>query len=298
MWRRGRAAYRDVYGGEEGTLMRRALLLPLFVLAAVSAVAGPAQAAATTPYVVVSGVSVSMIDFEGPLQSDQHCALSGTTSQTMTPAGGPAQLGTGRPEVDYHWNRGPFRTPGGTAILFACGGEVSVCFHPATVDVSQAEDSMTITLPVSLYEADFSFLPCYVEDLIDFDVISFVVPVSAGTVCRPSSVVLSGSGGWASVSLCGSLTPPNQPPPLAVPTLRCDSHSLTFACDVYISGGTAPITTRWVVRGVAKPAFNDLTSINGTCTAGSGISVRVTVADALGVSHQVSTTVTCDVQGS
>jgi hypothetical protein len=281
--------------------MRRALLLLLSLLtatAAASVSAGPVQAAANTPYVVMSNVSVSMIDIEGPFQSDQHCFSGGATSQTMTPTGGPAQLGTGTPEVDYHWNRGPFRTPGGTAVLFACGGEVSVCFHPATVDVSQAEDSMTITLPVSLYEADFSFLPCYTEDLIDFDVISFVVPVGVGNVCRPSSLVLSGSGGWASVLLCGSLTSPNQAPPLAVPTVSCESHSLAFVCDVHITGGTAPITTRWVVRGVAKPAFNDLTAINGTCTAGSSIGVRVTVADARGVSHQVSTTVTCQGQGS
>jgi hypothetical protein len=281
--------------------MRRACLLLLALLMATSAAAAPAgaaQAAVNTQYVVLSSVSVSMIDVEGPFQSDQHCFHSGATSQTMTPAGGPSQLGTGAPEVDYHWNRGPFRTPGGTAILFACGDEVSVCFHPATVDVSQAEDSMTITLPVSLYEADWSFLPCHIEDMIDFDVISFVVPVGVGTVCRSSALVLSGSGGWASVLLCGSLTPPNQPLPLARPTLRCDSHDLMFSCDVYITGGTAPITTRWVVRGVAQPAFNDLTSIGGSCTARSSVAVRVTVADALGVSHQVSATVTCAGQGS
>jgi hypothetical protein len=54
------------------------------------------------------------------------------------PTGGPAQLGTGEPEVDYHWNRGPFRTPGGTAVLFACDDEVSVRFHPATMSTSPA----------------------------------------------------------------------------------------------------------------------------------------------------------------
>jgi len=53
-----------------------------------------------------------------------------------------------------------------------------------------------------------------------------------------------------------------------------------------------------VVKGVAKPALNDLTSISGTCTARSSFGVRVAVADALGVSHQVSTTVTCEAQGS
>jgi len=89
--------------------MPRALLVLLSLLVsawAIAVPAGSARAAANTPYVILANVSVNMIDVEGPFQSDQHCFTSGATSQTMTPTGGPAQLGTGTPEVDYHWNRG------------------------------------------------------------------------------------------------------------------------------------------------------------------------------------------------
>ena len=101
---------------------------------------------------VESAISLGIVDDEGLLE-DEHCGFGGTTSQELVQSSTPVQLGTGKPEIDYFWNRGPFRDRNNNAISFFCGDEVSLCFHPSTAVVS-ANGVMTITMLVSMFEGD------------------------------------------------------------------------------------------------------------------------------------------------
>ena len=132
------------------TGMRRFAIIIALLLGASAALSSTPAAAAGERYHVESQISLGIVDDEGWLE-DEHCGLGGRTSQELVQSNGAVQLGTGRPEINYRWNEGPFRDSLGRAIQYFCGDEVSVCFHPARVTID-GSGNMTITLSVKLFE--------------------------------------------------------------------------------------------------------------------------------------------------
>src|SRR5687767_14903839 len=97
--------------------MRRfAIVLTVLVAASVALSATPA-AAAGERFSVESQISLGIVDDEGVFE-DEHCGFGGRTSQELVQSSAAVQLGTGKPEVDYRWNQGPFRDSLGRAITY------------------------------------------------------------------------------------------------------------------------------------------------------------------------------------
>jgi hypothetical protein len=280
--------------------MRRFAILVTVLLAASVVLSATPAAAAGERYSVESQISLGIVDDEGVFE-DEHCGFGGRTSQQLVQSSDAVQLGTGKPEVDYRWNQGPFRDRLGRAVTFFCGDEVSVCFHPARVAVD-VDGTLFITMLVKLFEGDAGPLPCYAYDQIDVRAVNLTVP--AGTRrCLGNNVLLGKpSGDRVTIgSFCASATrltgPPPPPPPVApvLTNLQCDSLTAKFSCDVSFtdSSGTA-VTIRWHINGTHITALNDQASItNRSCTEDTIVSVRVVVANAVGGSAQRTDSVPC-----
>jgi hypothetical protein len=280
-----------------------AIVIAVLLGASLTLSATPA-AADGDRYLVESQISLGIVDDEGWLE-DEHCGFGGRTSQELVQSSTAVQLGTGRPEIDYGWNQGPFRESLGRAITYFCGDEVSVCFHPARVAVD-GPGNLTITLLVKLFEGDgdpffVDPLPCYSYDQIDVRAVTLTVP--AGTRGCLGANVLLGNPNSDRVtigSFCASATrltgPPPPPPPVppVVTGLDCDSLTARFSCDVSFtdSTGTA-VTIRWRINGTEISELNNRQSINRRCSAGDTVSVRVVVANATGGSAQRTTSLPC-----
>jgi hypothetical protein len=67
-----------------------------------------------------------------------------------------------------------------------------------------------------------------------------------------------------------------------ITNVNCESGGGQFLCDLAVAGSFGPLQIRWVINNQARPALNDQTSIQGTCTIGRHYSVRVTVTDIVG----------------
>jgi hypothetical protein len=286
---------------------RRTATLALCLAAASAALVGPATPASADPparFRVDSTISVGIVDDEGLLE-DEHCGFGGTTSQELVQSSTPVQLGTGKPEVDYFWNRGPFRNRYGDAVSFFCGGEVSVCFHPSTVAVSPS-GGLSITMLVSMFEGDglaVPVVPCIRADWVAGRTVTLTVP--AGTRgCLGKPVVLNDSGGDQATigSFCASATRIDTPaPPLPNPPVitgfACDSIDAQFTCDMAHSGGVPPVTIHWFIDASRRASFDGLDSVSGTCVVGTFVSVRVVVSDSTAASDQRTASRRCLDQG-
>jgi hypothetical protein len=278
--------------------MRRFVII-VGVLLAASALSAVPAAAAGERYSVESQISLGIVDDEG-LFEDEHCGFGGRTSQELVQSSTAAQLGTGKPEIDYRWNQGPFRDSLGRAITYFCGDEVSVCFHPARVTVL-AGGGMTITLQVKLFEGDAGPLPCHPADEIAARSVTLTVP--RGTrECLGDNVQLGKAGGDRVTigSFCASATqldgPPPPPPPVqpVVTNLHCESLTARYSCDLSFTDSTGTtVTVRWHINGTRIAALNDLRSINRSCSVATTVSVRVVVANATGGSVQRTASVPC-----
>jgi hypothetical protein len=256
---------------------------------------------------VESAISLGMHDDENFPDEDERCGFGGTTSQHLRPSDGNAQLGIGKPGVDYHWNRGPFRDRSGNAVLFLCGGEVSVCFHPARATVTSQGD-LTITLSVTFFEGSTTFgqpaVACIPSDLEDSRTIVLEVP-SATRRCLGSNVVLKDNGGdsvtigsfCASVTRDGTAPDPPSPPP-TITTFHCDSIDASFICDMSHSGGTGSSQVRWYVNGNRESPFDNALSVTRSCTAAEFVQVRVVVVDSTNASAERSLSFLCVGTGS
>jgi hypothetical protein len=283
-----------------GTAVRRTAIFTLGLVAASAAlVCPPAPASADPParYRVGSTISLGIVDDEGLLE-DEHCGFGGSTTQELVQSTTPVQLGTGKPEVDYFWNRGPFRDRNGAAISFFCGGEVSLCFHPSTVVVS-ASGGLSITMLVAMFEGDSLVVPCIPSDWVAGRTVTMTVPAGMRG-CLGAPVELKDSGGDKATigSFCASATridtpapPPPNPP--VITGLGCDSIDAQFTCDLTQSGGAPPVTIRWIINGTQRASFDNLDSVSGACVVGAFVSVRVVVTDSTGASDQRSASVRC-----
>jgi subtilisin family serine protease len=76
---------------------------------------------------------------------------------------------------------------------------------------------------------------------------------------------------------------------VVVSTSDCDSANSRFECTVGSAGGVAPIAIRWYLNGSQVPAWNDRTFVMSSCAAGSTVTVRMVVSDALGGSTDEAT---------
>jgi hypothetical protein len=287
----------------------RQVTLPIALLVAVASgvvLATPAHADQPR-FRVESAISLGLHDDENFPDEDERCGFGGTTSQHLKPSDGNAQLGAGKPEADYHWNRGPFRNQLGDAILYLCGGEVSLCFHPSRATVSNAGD-LTITLAVTFFEGSTIFgapaLACAPRDLKDSRTVVLSVP--GGTRrCLGSNVVLKDNSGDSATigSFCASSTrdgtaPDPPPPPPTVAAFHCDSLEASFTCDVSHSGGTGAIQVQWFVNGRRVSAFDDALSVTRSCTLDATVQVRVVVVDSTNASAERSLSFRCIEAGS
>ncbi|WP_141725188.1 hypothetical protein [Micromonospora pallida] len=73
-------------------------------------------------------------------------------------------------------------------------------------------------------------------------------------------------------------------PAAAAPTvgLHCESETAVLSCDVRYADAERPVTIRWSVDNMQRPAWDDLTSVAQRCTVGQTYAVRVVVADPTG----------------
>ena len=71
-------------------------------------------------------------------------------------------------------------------------------------------------------------------------------------------------------------------PNLRITFFDCDTGAGLIFCSVQYTGGTPPISIRWVVDGVAKPQFNDSSRLRIGCQVGRSFSVGVVVLDSIG----------------
>jgi hypothetical protein len=272
-----------------------------FVIALVISFVGVGvTSAAATPavygrYRVDTEIGVHIID-DDTLRPDRHCAFSGTTTQelvTHLPGQPWAQLGTGRPQIDYPRNRGPFRDGAGTPILFVCG-DLSVCFHPSTVSVNITA-TLTVLIDVTLYRGTGLAMPCDPANLLSSTSLDIGVQGEPGD-CLPRAETIGGHGHdrvhigafCASATYLGPAVEP-----LAVASLVCLSFDGTYGCDAMLTGGVAPIGIRWHLNGAHDPAFDDRSTLTGRCSAGFLINVEVFASDPAAHRARRSTTLRC-----
>jgi hypothetical protein len=284
------------------------------LLVAAAAVAAPASLA-TAPahaagpddrYRVTADVYVTLTD-EETLTPDRHCVFRGALTQVVRPSDGEVKLGTG-PYAGGQDTVGPFLDASGNPTRFLCDDEVSLCFPgtdriwPSTVRITTAPETARFTVRPALYEADGDpWIPragaCYhgggphpsnMVDLLEMD----VVVARGPRQCQPVWH-LSGDGAQATVTFCASVTRLDEPPPLSIAALQCDSSDEWYYCDLTLAGGTAPFTTRWQIDGASATVLDDQMSFRRPCTAGKQYAVRVTANDAIGASRSATTNVRC-----
>jgi hypothetical protein len=233
-------------------------------------------------YHVASWIAVHLID-GGGARPGQHCVLQGSTSQTVdvTATGTPTQLGAGRPRFDYPRNRGPFRDPAGTPVLFACGDTVSVCFHPSTV-VVDLWGEMTATVDVALFEGSGLVAACDPANEVGRRTVSLSA-VGRGHPCAAPVMLTAPRGSSVTIeSFCMSLRwVSGGPDTMDISGLDCFSFGGRFSCAVMLTGAAAPLAIRWRVDGTDVPAFDDQPSVTGRCPASMVRRVEVVVLDAL-----------------
>jgi hypothetical protein len=142
-------------------------------------------------YRVDSEIMVSIFDTR-PTPPHHRCPRWGwTTQEVLTTLGGPGtQLGTGRPHFDYPRHRGPFRDPV-RPVLFTCGDELSVCFHPSTVSVNPG-GWLVVTIEVTFYKGSGLVMPCDPANLAASRVVTIFT--DEGEVCL-EDVTLTATGG-------------------------------------------------------------------------------------------------------
>jgi hypothetical protein len=75
--------------------------------------------------------------------------------------------------------------------------------------------------------------------------------------------------------------------------LDCESIGQSVFCDTAHAGGVSPIGIAWRCNNSLVSAFNNLTSVSGTCTGTSTVNVKVTVTDANGRSVDRTTSFAC-----
>jgi hypothetical protein len=267
----------------------------LLVAAALSVMhAGPAFAE-QSKFRVDTQISLGLHDAEIFFEEDERCGFGGTTSQELLPSDGVSQLGVGRPGVDYSSKRGPFRNSVGDVVEFLCGGEVSVCFHPARVSVTSTGDA-TITMAVKFFEGwhytvGVPAWPCRDEDLAGSTTITLSVPAGARG-CIGQVVTLRDGGNSVTIgSFCATVTrigtapvPVPPPAPVTITAFNCESLNRRFTCDVAYSGGTGTRHVQWFVNGTRISALDDQLSVDRTCQVDREILVRVVVVDAANAS--------------
>jgi hypothetical protein len=286
-------------------LLTRHIRPVLLVAAAVSAIsfagAGGASAAGAPVsagrFQVTSKISAHLVDHE-TLALDEHCGLGGTTSQdvVLVPRAPGTQLGTGRPDIDYGGNRGPFRDAAGTPVHFICGDEVSVCSHPSTVARDVTGD-VFVRIEVTLFEADGIWLPCYRDDLVARHSVTLRMRGNS-RACLPGSLTLGDAAGDRVTigRVCASavyLDPVPAPTPLTVSGPSCSFADEAFTCEARTAGGVAPVDIRWTVNGRPVPAFDARPTLTGLCRAGFTVRVAVAAVDGTGQTAQRSSTHRC-----
>ncbi|HLT10429.1 MAG TPA: hypothetical protein VK028_06440, partial [Micromonosporaceae bacterium] len=219
---------------------------------------------------------------------DLVCDFKGGTDETIKPADGTTQLGIETPGQDYPANAGPFRNASGQPIVFQCG-QTSLCFQPATVTESLTE-VLTVALGFRQYVEEKEACPGIAVGG-GAPSVTLTVPVGERRCIAP----YHDDWGYGSfkINFCASNNRVNQPIPLTLQNLACESTYSTYYCDVAFRGGLPPIQIRWVVNGAARPTFDNNNSISGPCTVGRPVSVRVTVSDATGASFSTSRSVYC-----
>jgi hypothetical protein len=76
----------------------------------------------------------------------------------------------------------------------------------------------------------------------------------------------------------------------AIISMLCEyGGNAAFVCSVF-SVSPSPVQIRWIVNGVARPAWNDDAHVSGTCSIGSVVGVNATVTNAYGsatASHSI-----------
>jgi hypothetical protein len=284
------------------------------LLAAAAAAAAPASLAAAPAhavgpddrYRVTADVYVTLTD-EETLTSDRHCVFRGALTQVVRLSDGEVKLGTGTHAGGQH-TVGPFLDASGNPTQFLCDDEVSLCFPgtgkvwPSTVRITTAPEGARFTVRPALYEADGDPWipragPCYdgggpyptnVVGLLEMD----VLVARGGRQCQPVWH-LSGDGAQATVTFCASVTRLDEPPPLSIAGLQCDSTDRSYSCDLTLAGGRPPFTTGWQIDGASATVLDDLMSFRRPCTVGRVYAVRVTANDAIGASRSATTNVRC-----
>lgn len=101
------------------------------------------------------------------------------------------------------------------------------------------------------------------------------------SIRRPLAIVI---GLALLIAISGSVSAPSAHASgtLTITFLDCDSGNAHFACDSYVSGGTAPYSYTW--QAISNAIFTPTNSpgIYGSCTSGQQFKVKVTVQDSVG----------------
>lgn len=95
--------------------------------------------------------------------------------------------------------------------------------------------------------------------------------------------------------LNGFLAPPSARAtgPLTISYLHCESGASRFTCDSTVSGGTGSYSGCWQATNVWYFTSVSDYGATGSCAAGNGVSMRLTVSDSAGATASKSTSFYC-----